>query len=156
MQPTDWSLSLFIICGFILCIIFFYYLSSRLGKKFKSAVQETGVSRHNGAPIKSPLLNPQNISAVMVQRGSKGLSIVPPCLPRHSKKTSIPFPFKSNGIRSWWQFSFRFWTKWNSVWFRKSEGKLSPRSYPIQYERKWNTSFLSALQPLGQLHGWSL
>jgi len=27
----------------------------------------------------------------------------------------------------------------------KSKGKLSPRAYPIQYERKWNTSFLSLL-----------
>ena len=26
----------------------------------------------------------------------------------------------------------------------KLKGKLSPRSYPIQCERKWNTSFLSA------------
>ena len=25
----------------------------------------------------------------------------------------------------------------------KSKGKLSPRSYPIQYERKWKSSFLS-------------
>ena len=27
------------------------------------------------------------------------------------------FPFISNGIWSWWQFSFRFWTKWKSIWF---------------------------------------
>ena len=26
----------------------------------------------------------------------------------------------------------------------KSKGKLSPRSYPIQFERKWKNSFLSA------------
>ena len=26
----------------------------------------------------------------------------------------------------------------------KSKGKLLPRSYPIQFERKWNASFLSA------------
>ena len=25
----------------------------------------------------------------------------------------------------------------------KTKGKLSPRSYPIQFERKWNTSFIS-------------
>ena len=24
-----------------------------------------------------------------------------------------------------------FWTKWNFIWFKKSKGKLSPRSYPI-------------------------
>ena len=34
-----------------------------------------------------------------------------------------------------------FWTKWISIRFRKSKGKLSPRSYPIQFERKWNTVF---------------
>ena len=31
----------------------------------------------------------------------------------------------------------------------KSKGKLSPRSYPIQFERKWNTSFLSVVQRIG-------
>ena len=40
-----------------------------------------------------------------------------------------PFDFEPNGI------PFR----------SKSKGKLSPRSYPIQFERKWNTSFLSVL-----------
>ena len=30
----------------------------------------------------------------------------------------ILFPFKLNGIWSWWQFSFRYWTKWNSIWFK--------------------------------------
>ena len=29
----------------------------------------------------------------------------------------------------------------------ESKGKLSPRSYPIQSERKWNTSFLSVASP---------
>ena len=31
--------------------------------------------------------------------------------------------------------------------FRKSKRKLSPRSYPIQCERKWKYSFLSAAIP---------
>ena len=35
----------------------------------------------------------------------------------YTEKTSIPFPFKLNGILSCWQFSFRFWTKYNSIWF---------------------------------------
>ena len=40
--------------------------------------------------------------------------------------------------------SFPFNFKPNVVPFgSKSEGKLSPRSYPIQFERKWNTSSLS-------------
>ena len=41
---------------------------------------------------------------------------------------SFPFDFEPNG------------TPFGS----KSKGKLSPRYYPIQLERKWNTSFLSA------------
>ena len=36
----------------------------------------------------------------------------------YTEKTTFPFPFKLNGIWSWWQFSFRFWTKWNSIWFK--------------------------------------
>ena len=32
-----------------------------------------------------------------------------------------------------------------SIWF-KIEGKLSPRSYPIQYIRKWKYSFLSVTE----------
>ena len=32
--------------------------------------------------------------------------------------TIFLFPFKLNGIWSWWQYSFRFWTKWNSIWFK--------------------------------------
>ena len=60
----------------------------------------------------------------------------------YTDKTSTPFPFILNTICSWWQFSFRFWTKWKSIRF-KIERKLSPRAYPIQYERKWNTSFFS-------------
>ena len=63
----------------------------------------------------------------------------------YTGKTIFPFPFTLNGIWSWWQFSFQFWTKWNSVWFRKSKGKLSPWSCPIQCERKWKYSFVSVL-----------
>ena len=28
------------------------------------------------------------------------------------------FAFTFNGIWSWGEFSFRFWTKWNSIWFK--------------------------------------
>ena len=45
----------------------------------------------------------------------------------YDRGDSFPFDFKPNGI----------------PFGSKSKGKLSPRSYPIQYERKWNTSFLS-------------
>ena len=36
----------------------------------------------------------------------------------HTEKTTFPIPFKLNGIWWWWQFSFRFWTKWTSIWFK--------------------------------------
>ena len=40
--------------------------------------------------------------------------------------------------------SYLFNSEPNGIPFgSKSKGKLSPRSYPIQFERKWNTSFLS-------------
>ena len=45
----------------------------------------------------------------------------------YGRGDSFPFDFDSNG--------FPFGSK--------SKGKLSPRSDPIQFERKWNTSFLS-------------
>ena len=62
----------------------------------------------------------------------------------HTEKTILPIPFTLNGIWSWWQFSFRFWIKWNSIWFRKLKWKtVKPRPYPIQFGRKWKYSFLS-------------
>ena len=45
----------------------------------------------------------------------------------YDRGDSFPFNFEPNRIPFGW----------------KSKGKLSPRSYPIQCERKWNTSFLS-------------
>ena len=40
--------------------------------------------------------------------------------------------------------SFRFDFEPNGTPFgSKPKGKLSPRSYPIQYERNWKNSFLS-------------
>ena len=58
----------------------------------------------------------------------------------HTEKTLLPIPFTLNGIWSYWQFSFWFWTKWNSILF---DPFCSPRSYPIQCERNWKYSFLS-------------
>ena len=45
----------------------------------------------------------------------------------YDRGDSFPFEFEPNG------------TPFGS----KSEGELLPRSYPIQYERKWKYSFLS-------------
>ena len=36
----------------------------------------------------------------------------------YTEKTMFQIPFILNGIWSWWQFSFRFWTKWDSIWFK--------------------------------------
>ena len=55
-----------------------------------------------------------------------------------TEKTSFPFLFILNEIWSWWQI------RPNGLPFgSKSKGKLSPLSYPIQYERKLKYSFLS-------------
>ena len=35
-----------------------------------------------------------------------------------TEKAIFPFPFTMNGIWSWWKFSFRFWAKWKSIWFK--------------------------------------
>ena len=45
----------------------------------------------------------------------------------YDRGDSFPFDFEPNG----------------SPFGSKLKGKLSPRSYRIQYERKWNISFLS-------------
>ena len=46
----------------------------------------------------------------------------------YDRGDSFPFDFQSNG----------------NPFGSKSKGNLSPRSYPIQFERKWNTTrFLS-------------
>ena len=56
----------------------------------------------------------------------------------YDRGDSFPFNFESNGI------SFGF----------KSKGKLSPRSYPIQCERKWKYSFLSVTYQLYALDSY--
>ena len=58
------------------------------------------------------------------------------------------------------KFSFDF--EPNGIPFdSKSKGKLSPRSYPIQCERKWKHSFLSVgycstHHCINRAHGWML
>ena len=48
---------------------------------------------------------------------------------RYDRGDSFPFDFEPNG----------------SPFGSKSKRKLLPRSYPIQFERKWKYSFLSAV-----------
>ena len=45
----------------------------------------------------------------------------------YNRGDNIPFDFEPNG----------------NLFGSKLKGKLSPRSYPIQFERKWKYSFLS-------------
>ena len=64
---------------------------------------------------------------------------------RYDRGDSFPFDFEPNGI---------------SFFGSKPKGKLSPRSYPIQCERKWKHIFLSVdvnsvfYQAVGP--GWSM
>ena len=46
----------------------------------------------------------------------------------YDRGDSFPFDFEPNG----------------NPFGSKSKGMLSPRSYPIQFERKWKSSFFSA------------
>ena len=51
-------------------------------------------------------------------------------------KLVFPFPFKLNGIWSWWRFCFRFWTKWNFIWLKIESKIVSALSYPIQNRKE--------------------
>ena len=53
----------------------------------------------------------------------------------YDRGDSFPFNFEPNGI----------------PFGSKSKGKLSPRSYPIEYERNWKYSFLSACTPFPRI-----
>ena len=61
----------------------------------------------------------------------------------YTEKTIFPFPFTLNGIWSWWQFSFRFWTKWKSIWFKIERiTVITIISHPIWKEREIQASAL--------------
>ena len=133
---------------------FHYHQTGETTAVRRAAVWETSASRHHMGRILKPPVHYSTIAlmglrgalnwASMMQRESLGVIFPSGAISVHfyTEKTKFPFPFTLNGIWSWWQFSFRFWTKWNSIWCR-IEGKLSPRSYPIQFERKRKYSFLS-------------
>jgi len=125
-------------------VVFIYFFNCRLlcTPRYDSAVIVRGVL---GGPTIDSLMTPRDASLVQLYFFSGVFFYVSrtECLKLYTEKTRFAFPFKLNGIWSWGQFSFRFWTKWISIWFRKSKGKLSPRWYPIQFERKCKSSFLS-------------
>ena len=72
-------------------------------------------SRHHES-LFNGLLKPLRSSLQMVPREWRRTFKI--CRGACSEKTRFPFPFALNGIWSWWQFSFRFWTKWISIWFK--------------------------------------
>ena len=57
----------------------------------------------------------------------------------YDRDDSFPFDFEPNG----------------NPFGSKSKGKLSPRSYPIQFERKWKHSFVSVDLPGCEVKDWS-
>ena len=98
-------------------------------------------SRYHGCLIKGPSETPRTSH----QYGTEGLKGDLNCrgIRAYTEKTMFPFPLKLNGLWSWCQFSFLF-SELNGIQFcLKLKGKLWPRSYPIQCERKWEHSFLS-------------
>ena len=71
------------------------------------------------------------------------------CLTFCTEKTIIPFPFKLNGIWSWWQFSIRFWTKWKTIWFkivRKTVNNGSGKGKKIHQHSIWGYIFKNILR----------
>ena len=78
----------------------------------------------------------------------------------HSRRTVHWENYTSNSFQIEWDMivvtvflSILNTNKWNSLWFRKSKGKLSPRSYTIQFQRKLKYSFVSVF--LSFSHGWA-
>ena len=75
---------------------------------------------------------------VTIIRGSRSLS--------NTALRKLAFHFLSNWMGYDRGKSSTFYFEPNGNPFgSKSKGKLFPWSYPIQFERKWNTSFLSAV-----------
>ena len=72
-----------------------------------------------------------------------------PCRPLCSARLCFTlrktdFPFLSHWIRYNGDDSFPSDSEPNGIQFdSKSKGKTSSQSYPIQFERKWESSFLS-------------
>ena len=94
---------------------------------------------------------------------SNSWKIIPPNSRANSERSNIGYFARNNAIfmpRTLRKLCFHFHSHWmgydrrdsfsfdflNQMEFHlcsKSKGNLSPRSYPIQFERIWNTSFLS-------------
>ena len=93
--------------------------NSQSAKRDKLQRSDTGVSRQS--QLRTPPETPPTSHSTIVSRDLKRLLnwvlIIPrdSSLSRYTEKTMFPFHFKLNGIWSWWPFSFRFWTKWNSI-----------------------------------------
>ena len=69
-------------------------------------------------------------------------SLIINCLAILHWENYISFPFKFNGIWSWWQFSFRFGTKLNYIW------QIGTQVPPIALTPK-STNWVNPLMPNG-------
>ena len=74
-------------------------------------------SKHHSTIVSRDLRGALNWDCI-IQRGECSLHFFFILVKEYTEKTIFLFPFKLNGIWSWWQFSFRFWTKWNSIWVK--------------------------------------
>ena len=86
-----------------------------------------------------PSIGPPWCREMLISRTAISLSVTffPVWQSFYTGKTIFPFPFTLNGIWSLWQFSFRFSEPNGFPIGSKSKGKLSARSYPIEFESKW-------------------
>ena len=86
------------------------------------------VSRHNGGVFNTPNGHPFGsksnrcmVKTIWVRfdatRFGKDFSVSSGCV-SYIEQAIFLFPLNLNGIWSWWQISFRFWTKWISIWFK--------------------------------------
>ena len=69
----------------------------------------------------------------------------------YTEKTILPIPFTLSGIWSWWQFSFRFWNKWSSIWF-KIEKKTVTTNISHSMQKEMEIWFSQCTEVL---NGWN-
>ena len=73
---------------------------------------------------------------------------------KHTDKTMFPFSFTLNEIWSWWQFSFRFLTKWNSIWFKIKKENCHHNNIPFDLKGNGNTVFSACVCVCGGRVWW--
>ena len=56
-------------------------------------------------------------------------------LERYTHKNRFLFPFKLNEMCSGWQFSIRFYAKWNSIWLAFKKKNITTITFHWSYQR---------------------